>query len=159
MDPQLSPVNRTSTRWAGRRAPMLASLVIVFGVIVGLRAFASGPAATPGTGAASPSRVPGGESSPQVSSPGPVAVGQPRLITPKVERVGALDELKPLQAASFPLGDLVSVSPDGRYALVWTATPDMIRASTADIVAIPFADGDDDLQLEQDHRGYPLQPC
>lgn len=126
-------------RWRGSNlGPFLVTTAILIVLVVGARwtgANGGQPEPTPSATGAQPSS---GPSAPADSGPASTARS---TIRPVVTRTESIDALGPTKSASFPLGDLVSVSPDGRYALVWTATPEMIRESTAEIMAIPLKGG------------------
>lgn len=70
-----------------------------------------------------------------------------------MQRVGTIDELEPVQSVSFPMGDLLSVSPDGRHAVAWIQPKPMHQL---ELFAIPLTGGD---PIRLGMAGYePLGP-
>jgi len=86
---------------------------------------------------ASPERSPGG-----FGQPGEAGT----IVSPKLVRTESVETLGPVAVRSFPSASLLSVSPDGRYALVWTGTAEKIRRREFDLLAVPL-DGGDPIEL------------
>lgn len=74
------------------------------------------------------------------ATPGPLpGATSTTPIHPVVTRTEPIDALGPTTSVSFPLGDLLSVSPDGRLALVWTQ---LAPANQVELNAVPLMGGD-----------------
>ncbi len=132
LDRRSSPVSRTNTRWLGGRAPVLVLVVTVVSVVLLVRAFASDGATMPGAHPA-PSAL--SSSAPTLA----VSSGQAE-VWPVVNGKRGVAAAAPVSTVSFAVGDLFSVSPDGRFVLVWTAAPGT-SLDQVDLQAVPLAGG------------------
>jgi len=124
-------------RWrGGNLGPGLVAVALVVAVVIGTR-WAGTAGGQPAPSASAPVATPpaGPSSTPGQSQAGAAAFP----VRPVVVRTEPIDVLGPTPSMSFPLGDLLSVSPDGRYALVWTQ---LASANQVELTAVPLMGGD-----------------
>jgi hypothetical protein len=67
-------------------------------------------------------------------------------VTPHVVGTLPVEALAPRALVSFAAGELVSISPDGRYALTWQSPQEMLLTDRVRIVAVPL-DGSEPIEL------------
>lgn len=132
---------RVSSRQGGGLGPLAVVVVMVAVVaVVALRQI-GGSSARPGASTAPDTAAPAiptaAASTASASSATPAASGE---VTPTVVGKRTIDVANPTTLSGVPLGDLLSVSPDGRNALLWSGTP----GSTLDqveLLSMPLTGG------------------